>query len=249
MYAVIGFDFSGWLKEEQYEIEFGDFLFQVTREKLEDVEDQKYPRPISNQIAIKISKDSELEAHESALHFLSELSWLYGVGIYATEHGGGSHPLKYLTQFAGHRSGHTSVDLDMYKPLPCSGDQRLALGLYKEGISNNSVFFRFFSLFNVLDISMTGKEREVWLEQYLLENWQGFSFEKATEYVPNKPEELQKFLWEYGRCSIAHMRKEPRMDVHKFSDRRVTNLCYRVIKNAVEHHMQHDLGIPKLLYY
>ena len=127
--------------------------------------------------------------------------------------------------------------------------QRLAVGLYREGRSNNSIFFKFLGLFKILEIQMNGDQRQRWLTEYLADKWQGFSFKGKYEYVPRDPDDLQFFIYKYGRCAVAHANREPTVDIHSLLDYRVIGVCYNVIKQAVEYYMVEELGIPTLLHY
>lgn len=247
MYAVVGFDSGTYFKEEQYELEFQNFNLTLVPERREVHEGRE--NPISNQIIIPVTKETEYVAHEAAMMFLSELSWLYGVSIFATEHGGGSVPIRFLTRFRGHRGARVVVDMSYYRPMELGDTQRLALGLYREALGNNSTFFKFLGMFKILEISMTPAQRTKWLTNFLAENWAGFGFRDPYDYVPEGPEELQHFLYKYGRCAVAHADRKPRVDSHSLADYRVLGVCCNVIKDAVEYHMQQDMGIPRLFGY
>ncbi|MGL1862673.1 MAG: hypothetical protein OCC46_09140 [Pseudodesulfovibrio sp.] len=128
MYAVLGFDSDASFEQEEYETEYNGFQLKLVREKLEEHEDRKYPEPISNQLIIPVTAETELAAHEAGLMFLSELSWLHDIAIHAVEHGGGTVPVRSLTKFRGHRGCRIGVDLAEYKPMDLNEDQRMGCG-------------------------------------------------------------------------------------------------------------------------
>lgn len=250
-YAVLGFDSNASFNRDEFNIEYQGFDLTLVKEmKVEKKHgDKTYVDSVSNQLILKTSRADEYSAHEAGLLFLSELSWLYGISIYSIGHTGGTAPVKYLTKFAGHSSGRMVVNLEYYKPMDLDDSQRLALGLYKEGISNNSIFFKYLGLFKVLEIQMNGEERQQWLTEFLEDRWEGFSFEGKYDYVPRDAEDLQSFLYKYGRCAVAHANTDPTVDSHSIHDFRTIGVCYNVIKDAVEHHMKEGMGIPALLHY
>ena len=123
--------------------------------------------------------------------FLSELSWLYKVQVFATEHitayGGSCTAL-----MAGHRFKPTPVNMDYYKPMPLNDEQRLAVGLFREGFSSTSIFYRLLGLYKILEILMDNAARVVWMTKFLKQNWHGFDFEKAFEYVSQRTQQNYK---------------------------------------------------------
>ncbi len=247
MYAIIGFDFSGMFDQESYAFNFNGYEIELTKEVFEVRDESPVPSFISNQLKVKVENGDGEAEHEAGLMFLSELSWLYKVQILATEHitGGGG---RCIAMLAGQRSMHAKVDMEYYKPMPLDDEQRLAVGLFKEGFSSTSVFFRLLGLYKILEIRMDTPTRREWVTNYLTEHWGGFGFDKPYEYIPKDPAELQLVLWQYGRCGVAHGGDEA-IDVQSLYDRKKTGLCYDIIKMAVEHYMKVEMGIPKLLQY
>jgi len=248
-WAVISLDSDMHFKQKQYEIQFLDFSIRVTCEKVEQLEGHKYPKTISHQLAIKTKRENLTKAHETGLMLLSELAWFFNLPIHAVSHGGGSQPFRLCTCFAGHNGGRHIIDLQNYTPMTLDHEQRLAIGLYKEGISNNSPYYRFFSLFNILDIKMKGKQREEWLTSYLKKNFTNTSFKNDYNEFPNSPDDVQRFIYQHGRCGIAHMDSEPRMDVHKFTNIGTAKTCDNILKKAAVHYMVEEMGVPKPFYY
>ena len=153
MYAIIGFDFSGMFDQESYAFNFNGYEIELTKEVFEVRDESPVPSFISNQLKVKVENGDGEAEHEAGLMFLSELSWLYKVQILATEHitGGGG---RCIAMLAGQRSMHAKVDMEYYKPMPLDDEQRLAVGLFKEGFSSTSVFFRLLGLYKILEIRM-----------------------------------------------------------------------------------------------
>ena len=247
MYAIIGFDFSGSFEQETYNFDYNGYEMELTKDSFEVREGYPVPRFNSNQLRVRIAGGKGEREHEQGLMFLSELSWLYKVQVFATEHitayGGSCTAL-----MAGHRFKPTPVNMDYYKPMPLNDEQRLAVGLFREGFSSTSIFYRLLGLYKILEILMDNAARVVWMTKFLKQNWHGFGFEKAFEYVPKDPAELQKELWHYGRCGVAHGGADA-VKVHSLYDRKKISLCCSVISDAVEHYMKKEMGIPDLLYY
>lgn len=244
----MGFDFAGSFKQDTYTISYHKYQLELTKAKVR-LREKRRAEVSSNQIHIKITSGDLHDAIEAGLMFLSEISWLWDVEIFGTEMGGGNGPIRFHTRYRGSRFGGEVVDITFYRPMPLNDIQRLAVGLYKEGISSNSIFFKYLGLYKILEIEMTGKQREKWLTEYLTGHWPGFNFDKKHEYVPKDPDDLQRFLYKYGRCAVAHGKDDLTVDAHSLNDFRTIGVCYDVIKDAVRHYMKAEMGIPKLLQY
>ncbi len=242
MYAVLGFDFDGWLKKEMYETTYDQFTIKILRKKL-----NKNNAPISNQIIIKTTDILEYEAHRSAKMFLSEIAWYFDTPIHGIIHTGGTDQIKGCTIYAGHKgSALKSVNIDLYKQQNLTNDQIYALGLYKEGISNNSIFFSYLCLFNILEFFLTPKKRESFLTSYIEDIWRVQKNLMIEGERLNGASQIQEYLYKTGRCSVAHTSSEPRMDIHGFDSYRKISFCKSIIKDAVRHYLKHHAGIPSL---
>ena len=234
-YAVVGFDWSGLFKEEEYEIQYQCFDFSIKKEVC-----LGNGTCFSNQIIINTEADEIQTAHEAALLFLSEMAWLFSVAILETEHGGGSTPIKCNTRFVGRKSSRLIVDFKLYKELHLNSDQALAVMYYNEAISSNNIFFSFLSLFKILEIKLTKDERKQMLGNYFSDHPVA-----VGHSVPEEPDDLQKYLFESCRCAIAHANRKPRIRPNDFNDIQRIDISRGVLKNAVEHYMVSGLNISR----
>ncbi|MFW5499555.1 MULTISPECIES: methylamine utilization protein MauJ [unclassified Maridesulfovibrio] len=241
MYSVIAFDSNASFKQDEFVTDYNGFELKLVKETYEDRGRGLFPRVISNQVVI--DSDKEHEAHIAGLMFLSEISWLFEVRIHSIMHTGGSIPIRGITEFAGHRGGRIVVDLGYHWPLEVDDVQRLALGLYREGISSNSVYFRFLGLFKILEINMDGKKRGIWLTEYL-DNFMGSTYwgNSDNEFLGDDAEKLSLDMYKYGRCAVAHGKES--IDVHSFHDYRRIQSYYSILQPAVREYMKYEMEIP-----
>lgn len=237
-YCVIGFDWSGWLKDQEYDIKYQSYTFTVQRETL-----PQDGTCLSNQIITKTEPDKTTPAHQAALLFLSEISWLFSIAIFETEHGGGSTPIKYNTRFVGIKSPRLTIDLNSYTELHPNHDQALSLLYYKDALSSNNIFFSFLSLFKILEIKLDGKQRERWLEEYF--STHPISFGHS---LPKTPAELQTYLYKSCRCAIAHAGRGTVVWPNDFNDIQRINIAYSILKQAVDYYMVSDLSIAAKIH-
>ncbi|WP_031485552.1 methylamine utilization protein MauJ [Maridesulfovibrio frigidus] len=228
MFSVIAFDSAAYLKQEEIRIPYGEYSLKIVREKIEREDEARNPRALSNQIIIKSHK--EHQAHIAGRMFLSEFSWLFDVAIYDIMHTGGSIPIKGITDFVGHSRSRVPVDLESYSYSKKTDEQLLALGLYKEAISSNSIFFKYLGLFKILEIGMDGKQRSRWLKEYLVKK----QYDDA--------EQLSIDMWRQGRCAVAHGKDS--INVHTFHDYHRIEKFYFILKPAVRLYMENKLQIP-----
>ncbi|WP_421902165.1 methylamine utilization protein MauJ [Maridesulfovibrio sp.] len=227
MFSVISFDSAAYLEQEETVVRYGEFSLKIVRERVESKDESRNPRALSNQIIIE--SDKEHQAHIAGRMFLSEFSWLFDVPIYDIMHTGGSVPVEGITDFVGHNKFRKAVNLDKYLYSAKSDDQLLALGLYKEAVSSNSIFFKYLGLFKILEIGMEGKKRAKWLHEYL----------EKQQYEDAK--QLSIDMWRQGRCAVAHGKDS--IDVHTFHDYHKIENFYFILKPAIRMYMEKDLKI------
>lgn len=229
MFSVISFDSNASLKQEEIIIPYGEFSLKIVREKVEKKGKNQDTIALSNQIVIETEK--EHEAHVAGRMFLSEFSWLFDVPIYDIMHTGGSIPVKGITKFCGHSAPRVVVDLTRYQYLLLSDEQHLVIGLYREAISSNSVFYKYLGLYNILDIKMKGKEREEWLIEQL-------------EDKTADAKQLASDMYLLGRNMVAH--GDIRLDIHTFNDYNRIRHYSATLKPIVRQYLVDEFSIPSL---
>lgn len=170
----------------------------------------------------------KLEKHETyddvqklLLTFLSALCWVERGGAEVLGFGGGSrHPVPWDRQ---RRYGSIIKQLDLtYLPEPTTEKARLALALFREGSSLNHPAFAFLSFFRVLEVKHAhGNAAKMirWINhhtQFLVDH-------EANEIIgrlKTKHADLGAYLYESGRCAIAHANDGVIVDPDDYADAR-----------------------------
>jgi hypothetical protein len=157
-------------------------------------------------------------------HFLSSLSWVEGGGITVEHWSGGSraHPMGQ-SQIGGLGTRHFELD---YLPDPTDQRVRWALAFYREGLSLDryNLAYATLSFFKILTIiAPTGPKQKAWINA----NFSHFGSTNHAKFeITRRISELQnsgvtdigKYLYESGRCAVAHAGTTPTVDPENQED-------------------------------
>jgi hypothetical protein len=113
------------------------------------------------------------------------------------------------------------INLDDYEQVAFARDQQLGLDIYREGLSSNSVFYKFLSYFRVLNIKCSSGGAHI--------SWINNNIHKICDYAINTINELKNEgiidfgdrLYRSGRCAIAHaslQSSQPIADADNYDD-------------------------------
>jgi hypothetical protein len=208
--------------DQRIEVKYGDNYFVL----------MPMTKDNSASIHIDLKYLSDVEALTAINRFLSALSWKcdapsinnYGwagnsmpVPVLKSKMSNGGCPLKYFPT-------------EVYEIK--DEKAKLAIALYKEGLSLNSVPYRFLSYFKILNI--------FWKDNKIVEELRG-EISKATD-----PESIQRideikkndgdpalYLYKSGRCAIAHAYSDPIVDPDNVEDLRNLSKDLYLIKTIV----------------
>jgi Methylamine utilization protein MauJ len=150
--------------------------------------------------------------------FLSSLCWVEGGGITVEHWTGGSraHPM------GESRPGGivtSQFELD-YLPDPTDQCVRWALAFYREGLSldRDNVAYATLSFFKILNIiADTGRKQKAWINA----NYANFGLTNHTKFEINRRitelkssgiTDIGGYLYESGRCAVAHAGTSPTVD-------------------------------------
>lgn len=170
-------------------------------------------------VAVKLEKH---EVHDDVqkllLTFLSALCWVERGGAEVTGFGAGSYPVPWQRE---RRYGTITKQLDLtYLPEPCDDKARLALALFREGSSINHPAFAFLSFFRVLELRPKhGRPNHMikWINRQIPH----LSDHKAQQIAAGlsaKHPNLGAYLYESGRCAIAHANSGVIVDPDDYTD-------------------------------
>jgi len=192
------------------------------------------------------------EGHRLLSHFLSSLSWVGGAGI-AVEHwtgGSRAHPL-VESQTGGIVTNNFELD---YLPDPTNERVRRALAFFREGLSLDryNVAYAALSFFKILNIiASTGRQQIECINTHLAE----FGLTNLSKFeIRRRLDELQasgitdvgEYLYQAGRCAIAHAGLDPTVDPEDPEDIARLTKDLPLIRAMAAHVIEKKLGIKSL---
>lgn len=210
------------------------------------------------------TKDTEQSIHinlngiggiEEALtlinRFLSILSWCDDQAM-ENLYGWSGNPVPVSIPRRTRLTG-SSIAFPFYRDLEPTARKQLALALYREGKTVNSVPFEFLSYFKILNIFWNDKFKDGKNEiiEGIRETLPLLKYEptltrlKELSTIEN---DIPKYLYESGRCAIAHAYSNPIVDPDDDSDRRRLSQDKWIIKDIAEHLMITELKISRSIF-
>ena len=164
------------------------------------------------------------EGGETLFRFLSRLSWSMNAGIKELFIVG-SNRLKRPGLLGKGRYGQSGwVQVKpwdyLYLPFPKSEKAERALAVYREAMSVNSVPYAFLGFFKVLNILYSpGKQQMAWINLNLEEIKYEPERKRLIE-LQNTVPDIGSYLYQQGRCAVAHAFSDDIINPDNYSDKR-----------------------------
>lgn len=178
--------------------------------------------------------------------FLSRLAWSKNGGVVELFHGGSNMPGRPgLLGGDGARGGWGTVAPAhmIYLPAPTSKEADLALALYREGLSVNSIPFAFLSFFKIFNIRFSsGSKQEQWINSNLHRLWYSEAVDRLAE-LQKLHQDIGKYLYVQGRCAVAHAHGSPLVNPDEYADRRRLREDLPLLKELVALFIEQELGV------
>jgi hypothetical protein len=144
----------------------------------------------------------------------------------------------------------SSIAFPFYRTLDADPKVRLALALFREGRTVNSVAFEFLSYFKILNIFWKDK----WI-QHRNEMIEGIratlpaladeqSLRRLKALGPRESD-IPKYLYQSGRCAVAHAHADPIADPDDVSEVHRLSEDLQIVKAIAEHLMVNELKISR----
>jgi len=194
---------------------------------------------------------SNVEALTLINRFLSILSWCDNQGmenLYGWSGNPVPVPVPKRSRFLG-----SSIAFPFYRDQEEEPKAKLALALYREGLTVNSVPFQFLSFFKILNIFWIDKfkngENEIieGIRKYL-EKIIDSTGTKRIEKIKQLEPDVAKYLYESGRCAIAHAYSEPIVYPDDVQHLRRLSEDINIIKSIAEKLIVTKLNISRTIY-
>lgn len=131
----------------------------------------------------------------------------------------------------------------IYLPTNTSPEAELALALYREGLSVNSVPFAFLSFFKIFNIRFpTGPTQTSWVNNNLHKIWYSPATDRLQELQRTQPD-VGQYLYVQGRCAVAHANASPLVNPDDYAERRRLEFDMPLLKELATLFIEQELGV------
>ncbi len=220
------------------EVEFRSrklYLLPYTRDKDRDL--ATFPA-----VALMMEGDErDADGYRLISHFLSTLAWVRKAGVSVEYWTGGNLP----RPMGGCKNRPMAIDhyYEPYFPDPQDKRTRLALALYREGLTINHVAYRCLSFFKILNILFrSGAEQIAWIDASLPKVPPGTSSIRAQQISESEPS-VGRHLYTSNRCAIAHANGDPVADPEDPDDIRRLHADLPLIRSLAEIAIECEFGV------
>ena len=213
-------------------------------------------RPGSNNaeksIHIKMDHISELDAMKYVNQFLSVLAWAYDRRVEKIYSSTGPSGPQEFSRLKDSIKGQNEVfpnSIDSYD----DPDKVLAMALYREAISINSIPYRFLGFFKILNMFWNEKfqnKKSPIIEgiRETLLKIKDVEAAKRIKAITKDEKDVAEYLYQSGRCAIAHAYQSPVVNPDDPEDIRRLYADMPVIRALAEYKMENDLGLERRIF-
>jgi hypothetical protein len=196
----------------------------------------------SASIHMELTRKNSLEAMTTINRFLSVISWAYK-GSIQNDYGWSGNPTP--TPVPPRTFAWSSSDAFLIKWNPViNSKQKLALALYREARNINSIPYEFLGYFKSINILYkSGQDQMAWIKSTLLKLEFSFVQDRISKILESETD-IAKYLYESGRCAIAHAFAEPLVDPDDLVHLHRLHADMNIARALAEYLIQHELGVP-----
>lgn len=200
-------------------------------------------------IHMDMSGISDVDALTLINRFLSILSWCADQSM-ENLYGWSGNPIPVAVPLRFRSIG--STPFIFYRELPKDKRARLALALFREGSTVNSRPFAFLSYFKILNIFWKDKYAKgtnpiiEGIRKHLPMVKDDIAKRRINELTLTVPDVAQ-YLYESGRCAIAHAYSSPITDPDDVSELRRLSSDIEIIKSIAEYLIEYELKVSRSL--
>jgi hypothetical protein len=199
-------------------------------------------RESSASIHLETKSNDQLEEMTTVNRFLSVVSWSYKESLH-NDYGWSGNPIPVAVPGPNLARSINPHFLIRWNPLQ-DPKQTLAVALYREAMSVNSLPYQFLGFFKIINIlHNSGPAQVEWIKATLEKLTVGHVRERIA--VLEKSElDVAKYLYESGRCAAAHAFSDPLVDPDNLKDLRRLSADLDVARALAEHLIKHELHVP-----
>ncbi len=209
-------------------------------------------RETDQSVHINLRGISDVEALTLINRFLSVLSWCDDQAM-ENRYGWSGNPIPVAVPKESRAVG-SSIAFPFHRNLEPDQKARLALAIFREGRTVNSIPFAFLSYFKILNIFwndrsviVNGERKNPIIEGIratLPKLKDDLALSRLSALASTEPD-VPKYLYESGRCAIAHAYADPIVDPDDVSDLRRLSEDMRVIKAIGELLIEAELKVSR----
>lgn len=197
-------------------------------------------------------KISDVDALTLINRFLSILSWCDDQGM-ENLYGWSGNPVPVSVPKKARAIGtkiSSSLSFPFYRDIEKDPKVCLALALFREALTINSGPFEFLSYFKILNIFwkdkyQSGKNEIIEGLRDTLPFIENSQAKERIEELKIQETDVPNYLYESGRCAIAHAYADPIVDPDDLSDLRRLSQDTWVIKAVAEYLIENKLNVSR----
>jgi hypothetical protein len=132
--------------------------------------------------------------------------------------------------------------LNRWNPLD-DPKQRLAVALYREAMSVNSIPYKVLGFFKIINILYkNGPAQIAWIKETLPKLTEKHLQDRIL--APSNAEDVAKYLYVSCRCAVAHASSDPLIDPDDLTHLRRLSADVHIVQALAEHLIKHELNVP-----
>ena len=209
-------------------------------------------RDTEQSIHVNLKAISNQDALTLINKFLSILSWCDGTSMENLYGFSGSVTPCPVSRDKSRAIGSCICGYPFYREILQDPKACLALALYREALTVNSVPFSFLSFFKILNILWEDKYKKgsnamiEGIRKTLPNLKHKEALERLSKLGETEPD-VPKYLYESGRCAIAHAYSEPLVDPDNVADLWRLSKDIWVIRAIAEHLIEKELKVSRTI--
>jgi hypothetical protein len=196
----------------------------------------------SASVHILVQSNDQLQEMTTINRFLSIVSWSYKDSL-QNHYGWSGNPVPVPVPARNFVRSINRSFLIQWNPLP-EPKQRLAVALYREAISVNSLPYQFLGFFKIINIlHKRGPAQVEWIRATLPK----LSDSKASARIKAlslSQTDIAQYLYESGRCAVAHAFADPLVDPDDLVHLRRLSEDLGVARALAEYLIANELHVP-----
>ena len=197
----------------------------------------------SASIHLDVSRKDDLAAMTTVNRFLSIASWAYKDSL-QNHYGWSGSPVPVPVPAENLARSINDAFLIRWNPLP-EPKQRLALALYREALTLNSIPYRVLGFFKVINIlHKLGSAQVAWIRDTLPKLNAPHIKERMVQITASEPD-VAKYLYESGRCAVAHAFADPLIDPDDLTHLHRLSADEDIVRSLAEYLIEHELNVPR----